>query len=398
MSKKKLSGADKLTNLFDNDWKTQKSTIRDRVDRVRSYDPSYSWDGRTDNPQPFTRLQAEYLPFQQSKPITLSGSAVVTLENGVNSGFNAINVKQPVTQWRSYGSMGGGEEVSNGGKLNRSSSIPLTSEQLAVGMKPDLSGKVPILEDAKQSNKALLVNEKLTFRNNNIHAPSIIKAEKPEFMVEAGPQCDQKLLNPKQRREILTFEQQQREANKLLSEAISLRKKTRNQIAGLQFHRGVLMVDSSDNVNSEVYGERAIKEQADRDYKEQIHLERHSRLATKNSSIMTNGNILNPDSVAARVQTEKFYQSKGGNFHALSFDETHTRLFARTLDKMTYHGRTQQLRDTELSGKTYNITNHTEIEQWPSRTFDREYNKTLAHPSQSTLEGTRNLQGTLRPF
>eukprot|EP01034_Spumella_vulgaris_P028083 gene28083-34884_t len=57
--------------------------------------------------------------------------------------------------------------------------------------------------------------------------------------------------------------------------------------------------------------------------------------------------------------------------------------------------RTQQLRDQELSGKDYNITNHVVIEHWPPRDFHRQQVKNIDHPSQHSLESQRNLQGTI---
>jgi len=367
----KSSKADKLLNLFDNDWKMNKSTVRIKGDRTRSYDPAYSWDARSDNPNSFSRLQATEMPAQPCKPITMSGAAVIELE--YNTGFDALNVKQHPR----------GE-----------SKIPLTVEQRDVGMRTDLSGTVPIATEARASNQVVVVDESLGFRNNQLAPPKLVQVNPPHYMEGAGPQCDQKLLNPKQRREIMEYEKRQYEANHILNAAVAARTKTRNQITGTQYHRGVLMVDSSDNMNSEVYGDRARQDAADKEYKAQIQLERMSRLANKRSSMHTNGNFLVPDTVGPRVKTEKNFQSKGGDYHALSFDETYNRLFCR-LQGAANADRTQRLRDVESSGKEYNITHHTLVEHWPPKNFERDYNKVLGHPSQVSLEMQRSLQGTL---
>lgn len=108
-------------------------------------------------------------------------------------------------------------------------------------------------------------------------------------MQAAGSQWDQKLLNPKQRRLILEFDKQQKEATKLIQGAVAEREKTRKQLNGLQFKRGVLMFDSNDNPNSEIYGEYARNETMKNEYKNQIHMERSSRLATKQSAMQLNG-------------------------------------------------------------------------------------------------------------
>mmetsp|Transcript_7849 Transcript_7849/g.13001 ORF Transcript_7849/g.13001 Transcript_7849/m.13001 type:complete len:375 (+) Transcript_7849:131-1255(+) len=374
MATKRSSKAEKFSSLFDNNWRENKSTIRHRTEDLRQYDPSYSWDARSDNPKSFSRLQATYLPYQAVKPMTLSGPAVVLLED--TNGFNAINVKQP------------DKEISK---------IPLTTEQRDIGMNENLSGDIPFVADTISHGKVSLVKAPQTFKNQGLAPPVLTSDDVPEFLSQAGPNCDQKLLNPGQRRAIQEFERKKKEADVLIRSAKSDRMKTKKQMSGLQFHRGALMVDSSDNLDSEVYGARAVHLAAEREYKKQIHLERTSSLARQQSAMHINGNILVPDSVAPRVKVEKHYQSKGGDYHALSFDETHNRIFCR-LQGASNGMRSQMLRDVETSGKPYNITNHTMIEHWPPRSFDREVRMDLTHPSQAALETQRHLQGSLRPI
>jgi hypothetical protein len=370
----KTSKADRFQQLFDNDWKNNKSAVRNKSEDIRQYDPSYSWDGKSDNPQSFSRLQATYLPYQPVKPMTLSGPAVVLLEE--TSGFSAINVKQPV------------KAVGH---------VPLTAAQRDIGMDADLSGNVPFAKQASLNGKMTLVGAQQTFKNQGLAAPNLVEGEIPEYMRAAGPNCDQRLLNPAQRREILDFEKRKKAADDLIRTAQSDRNKTKKQLSGLQFHRGALMLDSSNNMDSEIYGERAVKLAAEREYKSQIHLERTSRLAAKQSAMHLNGNILVPDSIGPRVQVQKPYQSKGGDFHQLSFDETHNRVFCR-LQGAANGARSQHLRDVETSGKPYSITHHTTLEHWPPRSFDREVRQALTHPSQASLENQRSLQGSLRLY
>lgn len=372
--KSKTSKADQFSEFFDNNWKKNKSSIRTRHDNARQYDVSYSWDAKSDNPKSFSRLQATYLPYQPVNPLTLSGSAVVLLEE--TTGFSAINVKQP-------------------NKVQ--STIPLTSDQRDLGMKTDLTAEIPFVNDAKGKGKVVLVDVNQSFKNHSVVPPVLVQGELPAYMTAAGPQCDQILLNPQQRREIISIEKKKKEADDLVRAAQSNRIKTRQQMMGLQFHRGALMIDSSDNMDSEIYGQRATKLFAEQDYKRQIHLERSSRLAAMQSSMHINGNILLPDSLGPRVKTDKFYQSKGGDFHALSFDETHNRLFCR-LQGASKSERTQFLRDVETSGKPYDIVHLKTVEHWPPKVFDREVKSDLTHPSQATLEGQRSLQGSLRNY
>lgn len=370
------SAADKFTSLFDQqDWAQTKSALRTRVQsNQRPYDPTNSWEARSDNPQSFSRLDQTLVPYQPSAPIVLSGTAVVQLER--NEGFNAINVKQPSRQV---------------------SRVPLTMEQQDVQMCGDLSAQVPQLTQARADGQRLVVGQPTRFENMSLQAPRLVQTAVPDFIQQAGPQGDQRLLNPAQRREMLAFDLQQKAADSLLKTAVMDRNKVKKQLSSQAFHRGALMIDSSDNIQSEIYGERATQEMAEKEYKRQIHLERQSRLAVKQSSIATNGNLLAPNTIGPRVQVEKYYQSKGGDHHALSFDETHNRLFCR-LQGASSSDRTQMLRDIDLSGKDYNITQHTILEHWPPREFKRQVDRNMGHPSQAALEGSRNLQGTIRPF
>lgn len=41
--KNHIPAADKITSLFDNDWKTRTSTLRTKGFDTRTYDRSYSW-------------------------------------------------------------------------------------------------------------------------------------------------------------------------------------------------------------------------------------------------------------------------------------------------------------------------------------------------------------------
>jgi hypothetical protein len=366
--------ADKFSSLFDQDWKGAKSTIRNRTEALRTYDVMYSWDAMSDDPQPNSRLKQTLVPEQTCRPIVLSGKAVVGLEQTV--GFDAINVKMPTDKAKGM--------------------IPLTQEQADLGMRPDLSGHIPLI-DEKAHYLVPMVETNKAFRNYYVNSPDVVVMERPAYMVAAGPQCDERLLNPKQRRSILEFEKKEKEAKVLIQSAKGARDKVKKQLSGVQFHRGVLMVDNNANLDSEVYGQKARENLAENEYKDQIRLERKSRLASKQSAMTLNGNLLVPESVAPRVKLNPAYQAKGGDYHALSFDETHNRLFCR-MQAMNNDVRTQRLRDLDLNGKEYSITQHTAIEHWPSRHVDRIVDKNMDHPSQSSLEGSRNLQGTLRPF
>lgn len=75
-AKRKLGPAEVFSTMFDGDWIRNKSTMRTKLDDERSYDTTYSWEARSDNPKEFSRLQATDMPVQNTKPITLSGNQV----------------------------------------------------------------------------------------------------------------------------------------------------------------------------------------------------------------------------------------------------------------------------------------------------------------------------------
>lgn len=364
---------DNFTQLFDKDWKRTRSALRSRYDdELKSYDPSYSWDAKSDNPDAFSKLgEGAAVPVQPSRPMALLGTRVIGLEKQPGQFLNADQPARQLTH------------------------LPLTVEQRDMDMDTDLRGRVPIVGEAHDRNALVTIEQRPIFKNYQLQPPVFQVEQQPAFMTAAGPQGDQCLLNPAHRREIIEFEKRKKEADALTRVATAARERMRKQVCGQQFQRGVLMVDSAFNEESEVYGVAARKHHAEQDYKAQIHLERRSRLATKMSSMATNGNITVPDSVAPRVPTERLYQSKGGSGHAFSFEETHNRLFCR--QEINKNGnRTQRIRDAEMSGKQYDIVTLTTLEHWPSRHFDRLESKVLQHPSQASIEGIRNLQGAAR--
>ena len=200
----KKSTADKFSAMFDQDWSKTKSRIRDRFDEKRTYDVTNSWDARSDNPKSFARLEQTLVPFQNSCPIVLSGAAVVELED--NRGFNSINVKQP---------------------KHERCAIPLTVEQQDVNMAPDLSAHVPIAENAKRTGKHLVMEKAARFENMALQPPVYKEVTLPEYVQRAGPQRDQLLMNPHQRREVYDIDRRVYSADKAVRDAQSDRIKTK---------------------------------------------------------------------------------------------------------------------------------------------------------------------------
>ena len=191
--RKSRSLAEKLTIHFDKDWSLNRSTLRAKTADDRSYNPDSSWDAKSDNPEQFSRLQATEMPVQLAKPVTLSGHAVVELETKTD-GLKILNVQQA------------DKKLSN---------IPLNREQLDVEMKTDLSCVSGLEEKAKQIGTTIIMDKLPSFQNMKNEGPVFEQVVIPQALIEAGAQCDQRLLNPIQRREIAQYEQKR----KLLMEA-----------------------------------------------------------------------------------------------------------------------------------------------------------------------------------
>jgi hypothetical protein len=371
---KRSSMADQLiTKHFDDDWKNTISNVRHNIaQNTSTYNPTSSWDGQSQDPIKFSRLQhAQEVAVQSNRPCTLSGSAVILLEQP--EGMTVFNVKP-----------------SNNGSV----SIPLTLEQREVGMdSSNFSAKIPLKELAESSNKIVVMDKLSCYRNMAMEEPQLRALPAPKFYHEAGPQMDQVILNPAQRREILAFEKKKSEADHHMKKAVTDRNKTRASMLNPQHNRGVLMVDTSDNINSEIYHQVAAENLVKKQAREEAFQKKQSYLSSKVSSMTTNGNILVPETVNSNVAVNKPFQTKGGSYHGMSFDETQERLFTRQ-SKPVDPERTQVIRDRDLGGRNYNLITGAAITTCPSKVEPKQ-DRILGHPSQASLEGFRNLQGAL---
>ena len=240
-----------------------------------------------------------------------------------------------------------------------------------------------------------------SFRNMEMRSPRFNTVPVPSFIKEVGPQCDQKLMTPAQRREVLDFEIRTRAAHEYMRKAATDRTKTRKQIGGISFHRGVLGYDSTNNEESEVYGARARELHRVMEKMDSFHEKRAEYMRRAHGNSMYN--TLHPNQGSGqegaggeRVLDKTFQSKHRQETFDLSFQGTYNSLFG-SQEQGVQPLRTQHLRDQDLSGKNYNMIQHTRIEHWPSNPVQRLENRGLAHPSQTSLEGPRNLQGAIPP-
>jgi hypothetical protein len=204
----------------------------------------------------------------------------------------------------------------------------------------------------------------------------------------------------------MQYEKKKQEADKVLVQAINARAALHKQVHGPDYRRGIIGVDSCNNENSHIYGERFAKQREEESIRHSNRLNRHDSLAKHTSSILTGHNIIVPETVDVNNnRTIKLYQSKGGSYHGPTFDET-KKIFTRVVGRVD-KDRQQFIRNQDLGGKSYNIITHVAVDQKGSSFTNepiscgerlRPEHKSLVHPSQVSLEGSRNLQGSLRPY
>ena len=169
--KKVLSAADKFSALFDNNWKSLRSTVRPCGRTVCS-------SGATETPQETNEVHRFV-----SCPITSIGKVVVPLEDG--QGLEVFNMAP-----NAYAAS------------NRSMSHALTNEQQIVGMSSDINGEIPLIDKSKSLNKAIIVARSAGFSNMVTVTPTFVLADVPVGLTQGGQHCDQKLLSPAQRLEV----------------------------------------------------------------------------------------------------------------------------------------------------------------------------------------------------
>jgi hypothetical protein len=167
---RKTTSEHRITELFDNNWRHTRSTVRTKETDIRPYDPSHSWEARHENPKTFSKLEATYVTVQPTNPIVLSGTSVVPLDHKIT--MDVLNVKQP------------GRELAK---------IPLTQEQRDVFMESTLKGVVPMLSEAANNNKVIVMKEPLGYKNMDVRPASFKQIDVPKALLEAGPQCDKKV-------------------------------------------------------------------------------------------------------------------------------------------------------------------------------------------------------------
>ena len=327
------SSAELLSAFFDQeDWARSRSALRLRP-RQASYNPLFSWEGRSDDPRSFARLAVTHFPAASaSRPLCMSGTAVIDLEaDGDVASLSGLRAGD--------------------GQL----AVPLTREQAAVGMRFDLSGEVPYREQAKQTGARVITASPLQFKNMRLVTPRFEVAPLPIRLARLVDGEDPQPADPRLRRELNDFEARQASAARDIKLAVKQRIRTKARVEGTPFYQG----SSSPLSRSHV---------TDPETRERRHQLRREHLAHLQSSILTHGSLIDPDSMPRSVATLPPFQSKRLSSAQPSFEETRRRLFEREerRGKPWSLQRAQELRNRDLNGKDFNFITHTSIPEWPT--------------------------------
>ena len=252
-------------------------------------------------------------------------------------------------------------------RLTKAVTVPLTLEQSDLGMECSLLGTIPLSDSVVNEDHSIFLAQAGSLCLANLQKPTFKVVQLPSYIIEAGPQCDQKLLTPLQRREYMTFEKRKLDANLAIKRSKAFRMKSRDNITtGKCFRENSI----SDSGEFNTYGYTAAE---NHEIKRtlRLHSDRKDHLAQKSSATSINGDFILPNSIPKSVPLISDILRKGGSNNLSSFDDTFKRLFVAKENKSSSSERTQAIRDRDLHGKEYNHISHSEIEHWPSRKIER---------------------------
>ncbi|GMI00600.1 hypothetical protein TrLO_g8471 [Triparma laevis f. longispina] len=341
--------------------RSQHLSVSPMLDAVRPpsvYDPSISWDGLSVDPRPFSRFDARPMPGAKTgtHPVGVAGNRVIELDP-VNDG----SVFTLPTQ---------GDKVRP---------IPPTAAQIDTTVRGGIDGFDTVVLDEP------------SFNNYHLHIPQTRPARTPSALLRGGPQADQTLLTPAERKEIMVFEHKQKAAHKLISKADGSKNRL-NALMATKHHTGVTGVDSVRNLNSAVYGELGGSIQRKLDRKAASSMARTAALSRiGNAEERLGYNPFHHNTTVLPPSSTQVFQTKNNACKPIL--NTHERLFVDSGLPLN-PSRTQKLRNETLGGKNYNMIQHTLITTLPCSVPFRN-NKMQAHPSQASMERGRNMQGFL---
>ena len=390
LKKNSAANADKLKYFFDSKYWNQMHTASTFSRPTTStYSPLLSWEGMSQKSTPFSRLENNFTINAPTKQFGIAGKQVFEMETPSAGGvfYQAVN-------------------------KDSTAAIPPTLEQIESGTILANSQEQP-QEDNNNSNQSLLIPvadkeifalHKVTRAGGNVHYQ-----EKPAVMDEALSKNEEMLLNPYQRRKILETERDANRAKKIIKKA----KADKIRLEFLMKNRypsGAVGVDSTANTESPFYAEECIKQLGKKDKKEMYMRHRSEFLKERwnaserlgfeplHHAIIPNTEYTGHEikDAEGKGSLKKLMQTKGRGGAAPKMD-TYDRLFGQDPLKIN-EARRQHLHDQDLGGKTFDLTGTHKRQYYQPCVYIPKVreDKVLIHPSQVSLNQTRNLQGTVK--
>jgi len=351
---------------------------RDMTRAVRPktvYDPSLSWDGMAVNPKVFSKFDLD--PRVQGKYM-LAGARLVETDPRPPVGVLGHRAKK-----------GPGLSV-----------IPPTKDQEDCAHHAGEGAPAALAAASGGSLGLTYLPER--FENMQLMPASIGVAPAPAELREAVEpvpgglgQMKKFLLTPSERRTIQRAEQQHKRAQETAKRAMLQRRRLLQTLRDRHEH-GALGVDGIENLESEVYGEKAARLAEEWGTKDDHWEKRKDRIQSLTMQLPRHGYepFAHNEEFLGRRET-KFLQAK--KERPTAADDTHDRLFGYNVRKQNPL-RNQHLRDRDLYGKTFNPVLNTEVEfargSIPPQVHDYKF---MEHKSQQSLERGRNLQGYVEP-
>jgi hypothetical protein len=295
-----------------------------------------SWEGLSEDPRPFARLNPE------RRVLLLEGhpdnGTVLGEARNSGSNFPRTDAQYDADGWNDRGGGGSGRPES-------------------------------VVNSPGRAENAIALQTQ-SYHNYKVIAPRNRAVQAPDAMTKVG------LLTPADRRAIMEFEKQNLLAKRVRQQS-DLDHSRRVGLMACRHPEGCLGLDGPGSAASEAYGAKGDMMLRQRDHRQRHANARAERLRQVSSSVANVPyDMLDHDMAVKTAQETKVFQEKTG---VRQYLDTTNRIF----DNSAYIpsvNRMQSLRNEDLGGKQYNIVTHTNVPVAPSN-MPLRMDHREAHPS-----------------
>jgi len=291
---------------------------------ANSYDQTFSWDGMSVDPRPFSRLDARPLLGAlgaHSRGSGIAGTRVIELEPAAPGGSLCFHEHE----FRA---------------------APRTEAQIDAAAPADARGAAAVVGTTR-------------FANMGVRAAALQMTDVPVAYQRVVAMDKGGLVTPAQRREALAYEVQHHAAMRLQRRAVGEQRQM-EQLMRYRHPDGVLGLDSTANAESGVYGAKAQARLAH----EQAHVSHADRRRANIARVTVAAQRLGYDPYAhdETRQAPRPFMQRVGRAGASRSEDTHANIFYQPegRDNASRNAqRREHLRESNARGKNYDIVNHT---------------------------------------